>query len=212
MENNPDTFESIAEGLAERNFAVVDNFLTHDEGLALLEELLSEEKQGFFKHAGIGKQQQHTVNQNIRGDLIRWIDLENAGPAAKIYANRITALMDYLNKTCYLGLKDFEMHYAIYQVGSFYKRHLDQFRKDDHRKISIICYLNPVWTAENGGQLIIYNPNNGQEQKIVVQPLIGKLVCFRSDKVEHEVKPALKDRYSITGWMLDQFSSLNFLR
>jgi SM-20-related protein len=212
MENSPDTFESIVEGLSERDFAVVDKFLTKDEGLALLEELLSEEKQGFFKQAGIGKQQQHTVNQNIRGDLIRWIELENSGPATRIYANRISALMGYLNKTCYLGLKDFEMHYAIYQVGSFYKRHLDQFRKDDHRKISIICYLNPVWTAENGGQLIIYKPNNGQEQKIVVQPLMGKLVCFRSDKLEHEVKPALKDRYSITGWMMDQLNTLTFLR
>jgi SM-20-related protein len=210
MENKMDTFELIVEGLSEGGFAAVDNFLTSNEGLALLEELISEEKQGFFKHAGIGKQQDHMVNQNIRGDLIRWIDSEKAGPAAKMYAERIKALMDYLNRTCYLGLKDFEMHYAIYQVGSFYKRHLDQFRKNDHRKISIICYLNPVWTEENGGQLIIYKPTNGQEQKIVVQPLMGRLVCFRSDKLEHEVKPALKDRYSITGWMLDQLSSLTF--
>jgi SM-20-related protein len=212
MEKYAETFEALVEGLSEEGYGVVDNFLTSDEGLSLLEELLSEEKQGFFKNAGIGKQQQHAVNQRIRGDLIRWINPENTGPAAKMYIQRISSLMEYLNQTCYLGLKDFEIHYAIYPVGSFYKRHLDQFRQDDHRKISLVCYLNPIWTSENGGQLIIYKPVEGQEQEIVVQPLLGRLVCFRSDQLEHEVKPAIKERYSVTGWLLDQYSSLTFLR
>jgi SM-20-related protein len=212
MEKILDSFEPIVDGLSEKGYAIADHFISRNDGLALMEELLSDEKQGFFKAAGIGKLHNQTVDQEIRGDLIRWIDPENAGPATKKYAQRIGDLIDYLNSTCFLGLKDFEMHFAIYQRGSFYKRHLDQFRHDDHRKISVICYLNPVWTEDDGGQLVIYKQIDGKEHPVVVQPLLGRMVCFRSDLLEHEVKPAKKDRYSITGWMLDQVGSLSFLR
>jgi SM-20-related protein len=42
-------------------------------------------------------------------------------------------------------------------------------------------------------------------------PLAGRLVCFRSDMIEHEVLPATRTRMSITGWMLDQLADLRHI-
>ena len=116
-------------------------------------------------------------------------------------------LIAYMNKTLYLSLKDFEVHMTVYPAGSFYKRHLDQFKKDDHRKLSVICYLNSDWKEEHGGQLRMYFENKTQD----FLPLAGRLVCFRSDQIEHEVLPSTRERLSITGWILDQLSDLRHL-
>jgi SM-20-related protein len=44
-----------------------------------------------------------------------------------------------------------------------------------------------------------------------ILPQAGKLVCFRSDQIEHEVLPATRPRMSITGWMLDQLVEMKDL-
>ena len=200
-------FEFIADGLAGQGFAVCDEFLAADEARAILN--LDYFKKGVetFQKAGIGKKQDLQINESIRGDYIHWLDKENAPEAAKVYLNRLSQLIDYLNRSLYLSLKDFEVHLTIYPPGSYYKRHLDQFRSDDHRKLSVICYLNPDWKEEDGGQLRMY-PASGQ---LDIQPVMGRLVCFRSDRIEHEVLPATRDRRSITGWILDQYADLRHL-
>jgi SM-20-related protein len=71
----------------------------------------------------------------------------------------------------------------------------------------VICYLNENWKAEEGGQLRIYEETN----QIDVLPEAGRLVCFRSDKLEHEVLPASRARLSLTGWILDQYADLKHL-
>jgi SM-20-related protein len=96
---------------------------------------------------------------------------------------------------------------TVYPVGSFYKRHLDQFKQDDHRKLSLICYLNEDWKEIHGGQLRMHLPS----EVLDVLPTGGKLVCFRSDMIEHEVLPATRERYSLTGWILDQHLELKHL-
>jgi len=193
-------FEQIADGLAEAGFAVVDNFLTTSEVDAILDLDIFREGVANFKKAGIGKESQLQINESIRGDYIRWIDKNEAPQAVKVYIDRLQSLGEYLNQSLYLSLKDNEVHFTIYPAGSFYKRHLDQFKKDDHRKLSVICYLNKEWMEHHGGQLRIYLKEGGVE----LLPLSGRLVCFRSDQIEHEVLPSTRERLSLTGWMLDQ--------
>ena len=96
---------------------------------------------------------------------------------------------------------------TVYPPGSYYKKHLDQFKRDDHRKLSVICYLNENWKKEEGGQLRMYMP----DATLDFLPLEGRLVCFRSDQIEHEVLPATRERKSITGRILDQLSDLRHL-
>jgi len=193
-------FDKIADGLANDGFAVIDDFLTAQEVTSICAE--DEFKNGLlrFKKAGIGKSQDKQINEGIRGDYIQWVDKTSAPEALKVYLEKISQLRMFLNQSLYLSLKDEEIHMTIYPAGSFYKRHLDQFKKDDHRKLSVICYLNESWKEENGGQLRVYFQNETKD----FSPLAGRLVCFRSDLLEHEVLPANRERLSLTGWMLDK--------
>jgi SM-20-related protein len=190
----------IADGLAEQGFSVIDHFLSDQEANDIV--VTDEFKTGklHFKKAGIGQQQNKQIIETIRGDYIQWIDPGTAHPALQVYLRRLKELMSNLNRSLCLSLKDFEIHKTVYPVGSFYKRHLDQFRADHHRKLSVICYLNFNWLDEQGGQLRMYLPEGTAD----IFPLSGRLVCFRSDQIEHEVLPATRERLSLTGWMVDQ--------
>jgi SM-20-related protein len=200
-------FDSIADNLAEHGYAVADQFLSQKEVSDILS--LPDFKNGLeqFKKAGIGKSQGLQINEAIRGDYIQWLDKQTSSEPTKVYLNRLHDLVQHLNQALYLSLKDFEVHMTIYPIGSYYKRHLDQFRHDDHRKLSVICYLNENWTSENGGQLKMHLKTGSPE----ILPIAGRLVCFRSDQIEHEVLPANRERLSLTGWILDQLVELRHL-
>jgi SM-20-related protein len=200
VKDHENQFEKVADGLADQGFIVIDNFLSLQE----VNQILSEEGfQGAFgnmRRAGIGKSTAHQVNEAIRGDYIKWIDEKTASDAVKVYLQRMKGMMLYLNRALYLSLKEIEVHMTVYPPGAFYKRHIDQFRADDHRKLSVICYLNEGWTSDDGGQLRMYL-SSGEED---VLPIAGRLVCFRSDQIEHEVLPGKKERRSLTGWFVDR--------
>ena len=135
-------FEKIADGLANDGISVIDDFLSKEEVSRITST--DEFKNGLlrFKKAGIGKSQGKQINESIRGDYIQWIDQTNTAPQILLYLERLSQLTSFLNQSLFLSLKDSEVHMTIYPIGSFYKRHLDQFKKDDHRKLSMICYLN----------------------------------------------------------------------
>lgn len=192
-------FEEIADGLAKDGISVVDNFLSKAEIISIIRT--DEFKNGLlrFKKAGIGKSQEKQINESIRGDYIQWIDRASAASPIQLYLERLSQLIAFLNQSLFLSLKDLEVHMTIYPIGSFYNRHLDQFKKDDHRKLSAICYLNENWKEENGGQLRVHFPEGSED----ILPVAGRFVCFRSDLLEHEVLPSTCERLSLTGWLLD---------
>jgi SM-20-related protein len=197
-------YDAIADGLAAEGIAVIDDFLTSEEVKAICEE--DDFRNGLlrFKKAGIGQAQEKQINEGIRGDYIQWIDPSTASSVIQRYLDRISQLRMFLNQSLFLSLKDAEIHKTIYPPGSYYKRHLDQFKKDDHRKLSVICYLNEGWREPDGGQLRVYLSNEAKD----FFPEAGRLVCFRSDLLEHEVLPTERVRMSLTGWMLDQVADL----
>jgi SM-20-related protein len=200
-------YEKVADGLAKQGYAVIDPFLSHSEIAAILQ--LDEFKGGLlqFKKAGVGKGPEKKVNSIIRGDYVQWLDRRTAGHELKVYLDKLDKMISYLNQSLFLSLKDFEVHLTIYPSGSGYTRHLDQFKGDDHRRLSVILYLNEGWKVEEGGQLRLHLADG----PIDFFPIAGRLVCFRSDKIEHEVLPATRDRLSITGWVLDQLAELKHL-
>ncbi len=198
---------AIADGLADKGYAIIDNFLSHEEVKAIIELGYFNNGLNDFKKAGIGQRDEKQINEAIRGDFIKWIDRHTAPDEIKIYLNRLNELISFVHENLFISLKDYEVHLTMYPPGSYYKRHLDQFKKDDHRRLSVICYLNENWKAEEGGQLRIYEEAN----QIDVLPEAGRLVCFRSDKLEHEVLPASRPRLSLTGWILDQYADLKHL-
>ena len=202
---NP-VFDTIADGLAEHGYAVADQFLSQQE----VNEILvagNFQSQSDFKKAGIGNKQSLQIQEAIRGDYTKWLDKHQSPEAIRIYLNRLQELVQFLNQALFLSLKDFEVHMTVYPEGSYYKRHLDQFKKDDHRKLSVILYLNNEWKEEHGGQLRMYLPDQTKD----FLPLAGRLVIFRSDEIEHEVLAATRERLSITGWVLDRLADLKHI-
>lgn len=203
--------DAVADSLALNSYAIIDNFLSDEEALNCLEVLKDNKEQGNFKKAGIGTSNQFQIDNSIRGDEIKWLDEDNLSAANQVYINQIEAMMRYFNRTLFLSLKDFECHFAHYPAGAYYKRHLDLLQLSDHRKLSFVLYLNPNWKQGDGGELLLYLNENGIEKTITVDPMLGRLVVFRSEVLEHEVALAHKPRYSITGWMLDQYKGTTFL-
>ena len=200
-------FDSIADGLADAGYAVIDQFLSQKEVDKILGLTEFQEASTLFKKAGIGKKNDMQINEAIRGDFIQWLDKSTAPVPIRTYLDRLHEMVTYLNQALYLSLKDVEVHMTVYPPGSFYKRHLDQFKQDDHRKLSVICYLNNDWKEEHGGQLRMHIDQRIHD----FLPTAGRLVCFRSDEIEHEVLPATRERKSLTGWVLDQYSDLRHL-
>jgi SM-20-related protein len=200
-------FAKIADGLAEDGYSYVDGFLTAKEVAEII--ATPDFQTGFlnFRKAGTGKNISRQINESVRGDYIQWIDRQSAGKAVGVYLSRLETLSQALKEALFLSLSDYEVHMTIYPEGAFYKRHLDQFHRDDHRKLSVICYLNENWTEAHGGQLRLYNANG----TVDLLPSAGRLVCFRSDQIEHEVLPASRPRLSLTGWLLDQHADFRHI-
>lgn len=206
------TFDVLVDNLAEHGFAIMDNFLSAEACTEIRAIIDRHEEHGRLRKAGIGTGVEYQIDRSIRGDLIRWIEPDQVALVTQTYLEKLQVMMGYINRTLYLSLKDSEVHYTVYQPGKRYQRHLDQFRQHDHRILSVICYLNEGWLPAHGGELRLYLPEKGgTETTQDVLPIAGRLICFRSDLLEHEVLPATRARYSITGWLLDQLSELTHL-
>ena len=152
---------------------------------------------GQFKSAGIGREQKFQHNPFVRSDEILWID--ECEPELTPYMDWMNTLRQQINQNLFLGLFDYECHFAHYSPGSFYKKHIDAFKGSSNRVVTTILYLNPHWQPGDGGELLLYTPDSGTLLK-TISPRFGKLVVFLSELFPHEVLPANKDRYSIAGW------------
>ncbi|WP_048330826.1 2OG-Fe(II) oxygenase [Bizionia psychrotolerans] len=195
-------YEGIIEDILTQKYSLVENFFTEQEVLELRQSLLDKHEADVFKKAAIGNRTNEVIEKSIRGDVILWIDENRADPLEATFFSKVNSLITYLNKTCFLGILHKEFHYAFYPEGTFYKRHLDTFQNDDRRKLSFVCYLNEDgWLPENGGELVLYLNENGQETEKVIYPFPGRVVIFESQILEHEVKPVKTERLSITGWL-----------
>ncbi|WP_304036141.1 2OG-Fe(II) oxygenase [Mesonia mobilis] len=196
-------YESIIEDLLQRKYSVIDNFFSAEEVEVLRNGLLAKYEEDQFKKSAIGNKTNELVEKEIRGDFILWLNEAEAGTVENVFFNRVNNLVDYLNRTCFMGILHKEFHYAVYPEGTFYKRHLDTFQNDGRRKLSVVCYLNDeTWLEENGGELTIYVDENGEEKAIDLYPFPGRVVIFESQELEHEVQRVKHSkRLSITGWL-----------
>ncbi len=197
-----DLLDHISQEIYSNSYVVVDNFVDEAFRKELLKEQTDLLNQGQFKKAAVGKGDQKQVRSEIRSDEVLWMDPTALSPLQAIFWKKIEELKLVLNRRCFLGLKSFEGHFARYPVGSFYKRHLDQFHAVPHRIVTVILYLNDTWTEADGGQLRMYFPQEeGSERIEDVLPVGGRLVVFLSEEIPHEVMPTKKERISITGWL-----------
>ncbi|WJG11021.1 2OG-Fe(II) oxygenase [Aliiglaciecola sp. LCG003] len=195
-QQNLQTYNLIAEDIYANGMAVIPNALPIEliEGLWSQVHGMSSEQ---FDQAGIGRENELMQNHFVRRDEICWIN--GSSPAGQAWLDWTHQLQQFLNKRLFLGLFSFESHFAHYGPGDFYKRHVDAFKGDTNRILSVVLYLNPGWVTDDAGELVIYQ----DEFDLVgtkILPHYGTLVTFLSDEFPHEVLAANRDRYSIAGW------------
>jgi SM-20-related protein len=191
---------TLLDNLDEQGWAVADTLFPVDLALALQAEAQTRWENGQFHIAGVGRAHTHTLQSDIRGDSVYWLTDAEVTPVAARFQTWIAALQQQLNRHFYLGLKHQEMHFARYETGSRYVRHIDQHRNTPHRKISFVLYLNPLWHANDGGELLITDALDADREITRVLPLLARIVVFRSDTIFHEVLPCKQTRWSLTGW------------
>jgi SM-20-related protein len=172
---------------------------------ALRERALALERAGGLRAAAVGRGSARSERGDIRGDRISWLEAETAHPAELAFFAQIEALRLAFNRQITLGLFEFEGHYALYPRGASYARHRDRFRDDDARVISCVAYLNDGWHDDEGGALRLYLE---KEKTRDIMPVGGTLVAFLSDRFEHAVLPARRERLAVTGWFRRRSASV----
>lgn len=158
-----------------------------------------------FKKAGVGKGASLVLDESIRNDAIRWVEKQLPHKEVAAYSTFLHGLIPLLNRHFFLPLKDIELMYAIYEKGSFYKKHRDRFESHQHRFFTVVLYLTD-WLPGDGGELVLYT----QSSSTKIIPMAGTFLIFLSE-MKHEVLPTQVRRYSITGWITDVPIGLTFL-
>lgn len=184
--------EQLLDSIAEKGWYVWDDFLTLEQ-VRLLKNCASDD----WQRARIGRNEDTQRASEIRRDKIQWLDSEMGQPVQD-YLERMEFIRREVNQALFLGLFEYEAHFAQYEVGDFYKKHLDAFRGNESRKLTTVFYMNEDWRDANGGELKVYDLNDQLIQTIA--PIAGRLVVFLSEQFPHEVLPAHAKRYSIAGW------------
>ncbi|MGV2871850.1 2OG-Fe(II) oxygenase [Colwellia sp. E150_009] len=195
-------FELISTDIIEKGYSIRPYALPESLTLLLLQHITTMPETN-FKRAGIGRAQDHNINNFIRTDEICWIT--GNSDAGRAWLAWTKSLQAFLNRRLFLGLFSFESHFAHYAKGDFYKKHKDAFVGEGNRVLTIVVYLNQNWSVDDGGELVIYDKNLPSSlvvdnRKVTVIPGFGTIVVFLSEEFVHEVLPAKRDRYSIAGW------------
>lgn len=199
-QNNPQiNFEALINSLSAQGYVICENFLPEQTILALHDEAHKRYANLEMRAAKTGLQNQ-SQQSNIRGDQIVWLDEQIENSAVQAYFEQMHTLRTLLNQYLFMNLQALETHFAIYPIGGAYQKHLDQFSHGSDakaRQLSSILYLNNDWQADDGGELRLYL---NEIEYLDILPTAGKLVLFLSAQFWHEVRPAKRERVSLTGW------------
>ncbi|MCE6987601.1 2OG-Fe(II) oxygenase [Dyadobacter sp. CY323] len=190
-------FNTLIDSYIHNKVGIAENFLNETLAAQLKRNLSALFADDQFQSAGTGNEKIIVQDKLYRGDMIYWLDRKHNDPFENQFFDLIDSFVLHLNQTCYTGITGYEFHYALYPAGSFYKKHLDQFRNNPSRQYSMITYLNADWQETDGGELRIYHDDHEQD----IAPVNGKTVFFKSSELEHEVLLTNKARMSITGWL-----------
>jgi SM-20-related protein len=183
--------------LDEPGVLVRDGWLGRAAVEAVLGEVEALVRVRALRPAGVSRGAHHRVDAETRGDAIAWLAPETAGPGLAVLHAGFDALREALNREAYLGLARTDVQLARYPGGGAgYRRHRDAFPGQSNRRVTALYYLNPAWQPEHGGLLRCHLDGGPLD----VAPIADRLVCFLSERVEHEVLPAFAPRLAVTAW------------
>jgi len=190
-------FSNVLMDLQTKGWSVQDNFFSTDFTQALMDEVENIQN-AYMLQAGVGRKQDHQVALDARRDYIQWIDPDK--PIKRDFLKMMETLRIALNRRLFLGLFDYEAHFARYEKGAFYEKHIDAFKGESNRILSTVLYLNEGWQDGDGGELVIYDEHNPEIEVGRYPPIKGRLAIFLSECFYHEVLVAKRTRHSVAGW------------
>ena len=190
-------FNSLIDSFLAEKVGIANDFLNTTLSRHLKANLIKLYSDQQLLLAGTGNNALLQHDKLLRSDKIYWLDRRHNDLHENSFFDLMDSFVLFLNSTCYTGITGYEFHYALYEKGSFYKKHLDQFKSNKSRAFSMIMYLNDNWQQEDGGELCIYHADHQQ----IISPINGKCVFFKSSELEHEVLITQQPRLSITGWL-----------
>lgn len=190
-------FEQLITSFINDKIGITNHFITDDLAQNIKQQILALISKNLLVAAGTGNNKEILHDATVRGDSIYWLDRKHDNEFENEFLNQIDDFVKHLNRSCFTGITSYEFHYSLYEAGSFYSKHYDQFKNNNGRMYSMISYLNNGWETADGGELMVYQNYNNQK----ISPTQGKTVLFKSDELQHEVLITNKQRLSITGWL-----------
>jgi len=189
------SYDSVIDALVEKGYIIVDDFLSAELTQALRDEVNDLNRTG-INRAGVGRGGELQVNDDIRSDKTHWLNGDTA--AQRSFLSQCDALKEEVNRHLFMGLHDYEAHFAVYEPGSFYQKHLDAFKGRSNRVLTNVIYLNDEWQDDWGGELAVYDETDELIERVL--PKGGRAIFFLSERFPHEVLKTAKQRLSIAGW------------
>ncbi|HCG8221378.1 TPA: 2OG-Fe(II) oxygenase [Vibrio parahaemolyticus] len=182
----------LIDALATDGYYIWDDFLSEEEVTQLLDCIPDN-----WKKARIGRNDDVTRIESIRSDKIQWLKPAMGQPIAN-YLSKMEEIRQEVNRHFFLGLFEYEAHFAKYEKGDFYQKHLDCFKGNENRRLTTVFYMNESWSEEDAGELVVYDLND--KEIATIPPRGGRLLVFLSEQFPHEVLPTNAERFSIAGW------------
>jgi len=165
--------------LSRKGYVVIRNFLPQDLVSGLRGDVSSLRSRDKFKVAKIGQDSTNFLNTDIRVAETCFIGPSKLGDCPDAFRDRLyatlDALRDDLSGNPALDEKEldtgnlikaapaldsslFEMLYAYYPTGGFYRRHRDAIPGSASvlRSYSLLIYLNEAWKEDDGGELRLH--------------------------------------------------------
>ncbi|HCH5090735.1 2OG-Fe(II) oxygenase [Vibrio parahaemolyticus] len=182
----------LIDALATDGYYIWDDFLSEEE-VTQLRDCIPDN----WKKARIGRNDDVTRIESIRSDKIQWLKPAMGQPIAN-YLSKMEEIRQEVNRHFFLGLFEYEAHFAKYEKGDFYQKHLDCLKGNENRRLTTVFYMNESWSEEDAGELVVYDLND--KEIATIPPRGGRLLVFLSEQFPHEVLPTNAERFSIAGW------------
>ncbi|HDZ5414638.1 2OG-Fe(II) oxygenase [Vibrio harveyi] len=182
----------LIDALSTHGYYIWDDFISQEE-VAELRDCIPDD----WKKARIGRNDDVTRIETIRSDKIQWLKRDMGAPVAS-FLDKMEEIRLEANRHFFLGLFEYEAHFAKYERGDFYQKHLDCFKGNENRRLTTVFYMNESWSEEDAGELVVYDLNDNKIATI--PPRSGRLFVFLSEQFPHEVLPTNAERFSIAGW------------
>ncbi|GAK19913.1 LOW QUALITY PROTEIN: SM-20-related protein [Vibrio sp. JCM 19052] len=182
----------LIDALSTHGYYIWDDFISQEE-VAELRDCIPDD----WKKARIGRNDDVTRIETIRSDKIQWLKRDMGAPVAS-FLDKMEEIRLEANRYFFLGLFEYEAHFAKYEKGDFYQNTLICFKGNENRRLTTVFYMNESWSEEDAGELVVYDLNDNEIATI--PPRSGRLFVFLSEQFPHEVLPTNAERFSIAGW------------